>query len=358
MRPEPRPELARLSPAVHGGSDDPHVVDFSTGVSPLRPPDELLAAAHGADLSRYPHPTALPVREALAAMSGVAPDQIVAGAGSAELIWALTRAFAGPGRTGLVVSPAFGEYARALNVAGASLVDIAMSPPHFDFPTDAVARALDGSSIALAFVCRPSNPCLSAAPADALAALARRNSRTLFVVDEAYLPMFEDACGVRLAANVAILGSMTKVFALPGLRLGWLTADRDVASAVQAALPPWNVSSPAQAAGVVAARLLPTHVAPIRARIGVLRAALAARLASIAESPARAGGPFLLYQHDQAAALAEGMRRRGVLVRHGASFGLPLHLRIGVRDETDQDALVEAWRSASDDLTSRVSSSR
>jgi len=147
---------------------------------------------------------------------------------------------------------------------------------------------------------------------------------------------------------------MTKVCALPGLRLGWLTADRDVASAVQAALPPWNVSSPAQAAGVVAAQLLPTHAAPIRARIGVLRAALTARLASIAGSPARAGGPFLLYQHDQAAALAEGMRRRGVLVRHGASFGLPLHLRIGMRDETDQDALVEAWRSASGDLTSRV----
>jgi histidinol-phosphate/aromatic aminotransferase/cobyric acid decarboxylase-like protein len=45
------------------------------------------------------------------------------------------------------------------------------------------------------------------------------------------------------------------------------------------------------------------------------------------------------------------MRRRGVLVRHGASFGLPLHLRIGVRDESDQDALVEAWRAASGDLT-------
>lgn len=352
MRPETRPELARLAPAVHGGSDDPHVLDFSTGVSPLRTPDELLTAARGADLSRYPHPTARPVCEALAAMDEVAPDQIVAGAGSTELIWAVTRAFAGPGRTGLIVSPAFGEYAQALNAAGASLVDVAMSPPHFDFPTDAVARALDGASIALAFVCRPSNPCLSAAPADALAALARRNPRTLFVVDEAYLPMFEDARGVQLAANVAILSSMTKVFALPGLRLGWLTADREVASAVQAALPPWNVSSPAQAAGVVAARLLPTHALPIRARIGVLRAALAVRLASVAGSPAHAGGPFLLYQHDQAAALAEGMRRRCVLVRHGASFGLPLHLRIGVRDEVDQDALVEAWRAAIGDLPS------
>jgi histidinol-phosphate/aromatic aminotransferase/cobyric acid decarboxylase-like protein len=352
VRPEPRPELARLAPAVHGGSDDPQVLDFSTGVSPLRPPDGLLAAARGADLSRYPHPTARPVREALAAINEVAPDQVVAGAGSAELIWALARAFAGPGRTGLVVSPAFGEYAQALNVAGASLIDVAMSPPHFDFPTDAVARALDVASVALAFVCRPSNPCLGSAPADALAELAQRNPRTLFVVDEAYLPMFEDVRGMRLAANVAILGSMTKVFALPGLRLGSLIADRDVASAVQAALPPWNVSSPAQAAGVVAARLLPTHAAPIRARIGVLRVALAARLASIAGPPARAGGPFLLYQHDQAAALAEGMRRRGVLVRHGASFGLPLHLRIGVRDESDQDALVEAWRAASGDLRS------
>ena len=111
MGPEPRPELMALPAAAHGGSTDPQVLDFSTGVSPLAPPAALLDAIAGADLTRYPHPTALPVRQALAALHDVPPEGIVAGAGSVELIWALARAFGGPGRAGLVVTPAFSEYA-------------------------------------------------------------------------------------------------------------------------------------------------------------------------------------------------------------------------------------------------------
>ena len=69
MRPEPRPELVALPAAIHGGSHDARLLDFSTGVSPLPPPEEIVAAVRNADLSRYPHPTALPVREAIGALA-------------------------------------------------------------------------------------------------------------------------------------------------------------------------------------------------------------------------------------------------------------------------------------------------
>ena len=123
--------------------------------------------------------------------------------------------------------------------------------------------------------------------------MARRWPRTLFVVDEAYLPMFDNLDGVRPAANIAVLRSMTKIFALPGLRLGYLLAAAPVARAVQSALPPWNVSSPAQAAGIAAAHLLPAHAGPIRQHINTLRASLAERLAPWAGVPEQAAGPFL-----------------------------------------------------------------
>jgi histidinol-phosphate/aromatic aminotransferase/cobyric acid decarboxylase-like protein len=193
MGPDPRPELLALAPVVHGGGADPGALDFSTGVSPLAPPSELVAAVREADLSRYPHPTAQPVREAVGALHDAAPDRIVAGAGSVELIWAVARAFAGPGRTGLVVTPAFGEYEQALKASGASVVDVRMVAPAFAFPSEAVAAALAASPIAVAFICRPSNPCLTSAPAGEIVALARRFPETLFVIDEAYLPLFEDA---------------------------------------------------------------------------------------------------------------------------------------------------------------------
>jgi histidinol-phosphate aminotransferase len=347
LRPEPRPELIALPPAVHGGTQDAHLLDFSTGVSPLPPPVEILTAARNADLSRYPHPAALPVREAIGRMHDLSSERVVVGAGAVELIWALARAFAGPDRRGLVLTPAFGEYGQALAASGAEVASIEMAAPRFELPFERVEVLLARSQIAIAFVCRPSNPCLTSAPAADLAALARRWPGTLFVVDEAYLTMFEGVEAVPLAPNVAVLRSLTKVFALPGLRLGYLLAERSIAAAVQAALPPWNVCSPAQAAGVAAADLLPSHASTICHRIRALRSSLASDLADVAGAPEQAGGPFLLYRDDDAATLVAKLRERGVQVRHGASFGLPRHIRLGVRAEPEQEALVRAWRAAS-----------
>lgn len=343
MRPEPRPELVALPAGVHGGVHDESLLDFSTGVSPLPSPEELVAAIRGADLSRYPHLTALPVRLAIAALHDTSPDHVVVGAGSVELIWTLARAFAGPGRTGLVVTPAFGEYAQALKASGASVQDVPMAGPAFAFPFEATARALAATSTALAFVCRPSNPCLSTAPVEELVELARRFPGTLFAIDEAYLPLFEGVERMPLGANVAVLHSMTKVFALPGVRLGYLIAAPPIAAAIQAALPPWNVSAPAQAAGVAAARLLPLHEAQIRERIASLRTSLAGELSPVIGAPVQAGGPFLLYEVDAAAELVERLRERGVALRHAASFGLPRHVRVGVRDQRSNGILVERW---------------
>jgi histidinol-phosphate/aromatic aminotransferase/cobyric acid decarboxylase-like protein len=284
------------------------------------------------------------VREAISELHEVPADGIVVGAGSVELIWSLARAFGGPGRRGLVVSPAFGEYEQALKASGSSVVEVQMQAPLFDLPCDVLEARLAEAPIAVVFICRPSNPCLTVAPAETLAALARRWPRVLFVIDEAYLPMFEGSGALPPGPNVAILRSLTKLFALPGLRLGYMLATAPIAHAVQAALPPWNVSSPAQAVGIVAASVLPSVVAPIRARIAALRSSLHERLTGIAGSAEHAGGPFLLYRSEVATALVHHLRRRGILVRHGASFGLPMHVRIGVRAEADQDALIRAWR--------------
>jgi histidinol-phosphate/aromatic aminotransferase/cobyric acid decarboxylase-like protein len=344
VHPEPRPELVGLPPTIHGGSDDGRFLDFSTGVSSLTPPAEIVAAIRDADLSRYPHPTALPVREAIAPLHDLSPERVVVGAGAVELIWALARVFAGAGRCGVVVTPTFGEYEQALKVSGARVASIRMPAPAFAFPVEALEAALGASPIAIAFICRPSNPCLTAAPAGELEGLARRWPGTLFVIDEAYLPMFDGVESVALAPNVTLLRSLTKVFALPGLRLGYLLASASVAAAVQTGLPPWNVSSAAQAAGVVAARLLLAEVGSIRARIAALRSSLAERLSRVAGPPERTGGPFLLFRSERANAIANYLRQRRILVRHCSSFGLPDYLRIGVRAEADQEILVRAWR--------------
>ena len=344
MRPEPRSEIAGLSPAVHGGDAPPGVLDFSTGISPLPPPPAVLHAIRQADVRRYPHPTARPLREAIAAAQGVAPKEVVAGAGSVELIWALARAFAGSGREALVFAPAFGEYAQAVRASGGRVTELRARAPDFNIDQEpALAQLRRGP--ALAFLCRPSNPCLSVAPLSLLDTLAAAAPSTLFVVDEAYQPMFDDVAPAQPRSNVAVLRSLTKVFALPGLRLGYLIADATIARAVQAALPPWNVSSPAIAGGIAAIDEL-RAVSSVRDEIRRLREAMARRLDAAPSTRVATGGPFLLYNVGGAVAFGQQLAERGCRVRVGDSFGLPSFVRVGVRGEDEQEVLAKAWRDA------------
>ncbi|HEX8951897.1 MAG TPA: aminotransferase class I/II-fold pyridoxal phosphate-dependent enzyme [Polyangia bacterium] len=313
---EPRRELVDLAPAVHGGDAPAGVLDCSTGVSPLPPPPAVMAAWRAADVTRYPHPTARPLADAIAARHGVAPDAVVVGAGSCELIWALARAFGGAGRRVGWVAPAFGEYAQAARASGA----------------EAMAVAVD-AECDLLFVARPGNPTLALPVLDGARA-------GLVVVDEAYLPLCDGVPAAAPSERVAVLRSLTKVFALPGLRLGYLVAAPAVARAVQAALPPWNVSQPAIAAGL-AAIAEPTE--PVRAAVAELRAHLLARLAAIGVVPVAAGGTFVVADVGDARRFAAAMLACGVRVRDCASFGLPALVRVGVRDDADQARLVAAW---------------
>jgi histidinol-phosphate/aromatic aminotransferase/cobyric acid decarboxylase-like protein len=216
----------------------------------------------------------------------------------------------------------------------------AEAPPFL--PDLAEARTALATSPSLAFLCRPSNPGLGSLSLAALDELARAAPSTLFVVDEAYLPMFDGVEPASPRPNVAILRSLTKVFALPGLRLGYLIADTEVARVVQSALPPWNVSAPAAAAGRVACALA-ARIVEVRREIARLRAQLVERLMSPAVTLDAQGGPFLLYRVGDAAALERRLFERGLRVRGGASFGLPAHVRLGVRPEDEQLHLARAW---------------
>jgi histidinol-phosphate/aromatic aminotransferase/cobyric acid decarboxylase-like protein len=307
--------LRDLSPATHGGDAPPGTIDFSTGVSPLPPPPAILEAIRSADVTRYPHPDARPLREAIAKKHQVEVDCVVAGAGSVELIWALVRALGGP--VGYV-KPAFGEYAQAARASGEEVIAV-------DRLDDPRLR-----KTAVAFVARPSNPLMEVT--------ALRSAAPLLIVDEAYQPLCSDVEPVR---GVAVLRSLTKIFALPGLRLGYLVAPREVARAVRASLPPWNVSQPAIAAGLVALELETDHIARQIDRLRVRQ------IAALREKEVRwvaARGTFLVADVGDAAAFAKRLLSRGCRVRDCSSFGLPNLARIGVRLEEDQDRLAEAWR--------------
>lgn len=330
---------------MHGGAAAPGVLDFSAGISPLPPPAAVLSALRAADVTRYPHPTALPIRAAAARAHGLQPGEIVAGSGSTELIWALARAYCGPGRTACVLTPAFGEYAQAVLAQGGRVI---AAPAGASLCWDAISavRTARDSGASLVFACRPSNPCLSALTLDDVATIAAALPSALVVVDEAYLPLFDGLLPVSPGPNVAVLRSLTKLFALPGLRLGYLLASAPVARAVQAALPPWTVSSPAQAAGVAAFECL-EQAPTIRREIGVLRRVLVDSLQRSGANVVAQGGTFVLCAVPRASDFCARLALRGARVRDCTSFGLPDHVRVGVRPEAETLALARGWKEAS-----------
>jgi histidinol-phosphate/aromatic aminotransferase/cobyric acid decarboxylase-like protein len=342
MRPLPRPELLDLPPAPHGGDAHSGLVDFSTGVCPLPPPKAVLTALQAADVTRYPHPSALPLREAAARAHEVTADAIVAGNGSVELLWALARAFVGPGRKALVLTPAFGEYAQAVRASGGRLITLVAEGPPFRWDAAPLLAALEAHRPSLVFVGRPSNPCLSLMQRQALEEVVRAHPATLFAVDEAYLPLFPGEEGLAPGPNVALVRSLTKVLALPGVRLGYLVAAPEVARAVRAALPPWNVSAPALAAGQAALDVLPSLLPHIQAEVTRLRAMQSALLASAGARVDAEGGTFLLVRVGDAPGFTRRMAEAGVRVRDATSLGLPHHVRLGVRPEAEHPRLREA----------------
>ncbi|HEV8635035.1 MAG TPA: histidinol-phosphate transaminase [Chloroflexota bacterium] len=349
---QPRAHVATLAPVPHGSITDAElarlglgrdqVVDFSTNTNPLGPSPAAVAAARAAVWTHYPDDGATRLRQAIAEREGSAPEGVVVGNGSAELIWLVALAFLDPGQSAVVVGPTFGEYARAVRVAG-GVVREARARGEDGFRPDLAALGVGAGSARLLFVCDPNNPTGLLLGAEALARLAGARPETLVVVDEAYRPFVDDPpAWPAIPGNVVLLRSMTKDGALPGLRLGYALAAPPVARALEAVRPPWSVNAVAQAAGL-AALADRAHVARARDEVRRARAYVTAELTRLGLRVFPSAANFLLVEVGDGAAMRAALLRHGLVVRDCASFGLPAHVRIGLRALPECQRLIEAF---------------
>ncbi len=337
-----RPETLRLEPVIHGsvaatelaalGLHPADVVDFSVNTNPLGPAPSVLRAVHGTDWSRYPGDDEEPLRHGLALRAGVAPDQVVLGNGSAELLWLIGLAILRPGDTVAIVGPTFGEYARAARVAGAS-----------------VCQVEDGSqapSARLLFLCNPNNPTGAYRARDEVERLLLEHPERLVVLDEAYAAFVDQRWPsepLLAHGNVVILRSMTKDHALPGLRLGYLLAEPALARAIESVRPPWSVNAGALRAGLAALEpAAQAHVDRARAVVRGSRGLLTHGLARLGLEVAPAAANFVLVDVENGATLRGALLPQGMVVRDCASFGLPACVRIACRLPEQCQRLVSA----------------
>lgn len=338
-----RPELLGLRPVAHGsaaaeelarfGLTPDQVLDFSVNTNPLGPAPSMLRAVREADWCRYPGDDEAPLRRALARRARVSADQVALGNGSAELLWLLALSVLRPGDQVAVVSPTFGEYARAARVVGATVREVR---------DDLTGRASGGLGAAIPgparmlFLCHPNNPTGRYRSRQAVARLLADRPDRLLVLDEAYAPFVEDRWPSEpLLAdhpNLVILRSMTKDHALPGLRLGYLLAAPEVARAVEAVRPPWSVNAGALRAGLAALQpAAERHVERARALVGQSRRRLAEGFARVGYPVHPSAANFVLVEVGDGAAFRRALLPHGLVVRDCASFGLPAHVRVACR---------------------------
>lgn len=353
-----------VAPAVHGAVGDQElaalglewsgVLDFSVSSNPFGPPAAVPEALCRVDPSRYPDPDATLLRHAIASREGLDPGQVLCGNGSAELMWLAALAYLGSGDTALILGPTFGEYERACRIAGGDVKVVEAAPPGFRWALPAICGVIATERPRLVFLCNPNNPTgVYLKPAEVWS-LLEAGQETLVVVDEAYLSFVaggrsaaealrQDASPGSQRENLLVLRSLTKDFAIPGLRLGYALGSPSIIHALRAVQPPWSVNAMALAAGQAALEtrdaLGEHHAEFVEAKRLVSR-----ELSGMGLQVAPSSANFFLVRVGDGAAFRSALLPHGCVVRDCASFGLPEYIRIGIRTLSECERLVEAVR--------------
>jgi len=351
--PQPRPGVME-APLYKGGqhhvdgTDQPIVL--SANENPLGPSALAVAAfertAH--DLHRYPDGGSEALRDAIATRFGCDAAGIVCGAGSGELIQLLMRAYVGPGDEVVHSRHGFLMYSIAATGVGAHPV----AAPETDLTAD--VDALLGcvtDRTKLVFLANPNNPTGTYLPRDALVRLrAGLPDHVLLVIDAAYAEYvsrndYSDGSDlVEAFPNVVMTRTFSKIFGLAGLRLGWCYCPPAVAEALNRLRGPFNVSMPAQAAGIAAVKDV-GHTDAGRAHNDIWLPWLRARLEGLGLETTPSVGNFVLARFgskDMARRAHAFLLARGIIVRGMASYGLPEALRITVGLDRELEAATAA----------------
>ncbi len=357
MLPVPRPAVQQITDVVHGALDfvelerlglEPEaILDFSVNGNPYGPSPAVQDAIIHVPVNRYPDRDALALRRALARHLQVAPEHIMAGNGSMELVWLIALAFLRPGDTVLVLQPTFGEYVRAARLMDATIHTCPARPETaFHIDTDAMTRALRQVTPRLVFLCNPNNPTGTYIPVETIAVWAHIAPQTLFIVDEAYLTFSAGVPSVLTVQtpNMLVLRSMTKAYALAGMRLGYAVGHPAVLEALCKVRPPWSVNALAQAAGIAALDDA-AHLERSLLQLTQAKTVLVQGLRELGLAPVPSTTHFFLTEVGNAAACRQALLRYGLLVRDCTSFGLPAYIRVATRCPEENVKLLKALSS-------------
>ena len=342
---------------IHGGNClKRNIIDFSVNTNPLGLPKGLpdIISKNTDCVLRYPDPSSERLKRKLAALHAVGPRNIVIGNGSIELIYLVPRAL--KIKKALIITPTFSEYEFAIKSNG--------SMPTFFSTSEEDGFKIDCGKLAerlprcdALFLCNPNNPTGSMLYSDDVLYLSRlcRKHKSLLILDEAFIEFTEQTKSAAIISeavksrSLVILRSLTKFFAIPGLRLGYVIGHKNMIDKIVKLQYPWNVNGPAQLAGekVLADK---GYIDRTRLFVANERQYMFERLSSIKGLKAyQSSANFILCKLQDAPIhssieLARRLLLKGIYIRACGNFrGLSNRFfRVSVKKRADNDRLINS----------------
>lgn len=335
---------------IHGGDvyRNPDCIDFSANINPLGPPDSVKKAVAACvnDIAHYPDVQCKELKKRLGWAEQMEEEALIIGNGAAELIFALGYSLR-PKRA-LLPQPTFAEYEQALLAAGCEVFYYPLSEENGFRLTEDFLQVLTGE-IDMVFLCNPNNPTGVLTERDLLIQILNRckEKQIFLVVDECFLDFVEEAEAFELKemtglySNLFLLKAFTKRYAIPGLRLGYgICQNKELLEKMEQAVQPWNVSVPAQAAGIAALEE-DAYVRRAKVLIWEEKAYLRKELIRLGMKCYASEANYIFFRGEKG--MCEGCRRQGILIRDcqnypGLSEGF---YRVAVRTRNENKKLIE-----------------
>jgi threonine-phosphate decarboxylase len=331
------------------------VIDFSANINPIGPPrgvlDVIEAGLKPENLRAYPDMHTF-VR-ALAYKHRLVPEEIFVGSGATSLMFAILRAIL-PKRV-LVLEPAFGEYFRACNAVNGKVTSwLLTEADDFTPPFANMVRAIKERQFDLVILNSPHNPTGRLYSTESLLSLidAAEAHNVAVMLDEAFVDYSPRASLLSLAATktkMVVLRSLTKFYAMPGLRVGYGVCSAGLAANIRQQLDPWSVSTVALEAGC-AALVEDEFGSESRSANEQIRQEFAEALGSVGLHVFPSVTNFLLAKlpRGSGAELAGWLESERILIRRCDSFrGLgDTYVRLAVRSSIENRrlvSLIETW---------------
>lgn len=357
-QPVPKSGILEISPYTPGKSKSDgaaRVIKLSSNENPWGPSPAAKAAYKqvAGDLHRYPDGAHLALKDAIGAAYTLPPAQLICGCGSDELIGLLVGAYAGEGDEVLYSQHGFLMYKIYAQSHGAT--PVTAPEKNLTADVDALLAAVTPRT-RIVFLANPNNPTGTLLPFSEVRRLrAALREDIILGLDAAYAEYldgdgYEDGCSlVAEGTNTVVLHTLSKIYGLPALRIGWAYAPAHIIDVLNRIRSPFNVNSSAMQAGI-AAMQDQAYVQKMREVNAVERARIVAAIAKLGYEVVPSHTNFILVKFGaEAAAVNQHLAKHGLIVREVGGYGLPEYLRISIGTTEENGLLLaalEAYRAA------------